>query len=203
MTGQQRTNHVADPWPSIVGRAVHAWLAQAFRDENTINGVIRFLPEIRVTPDPLYPGTADLYDGYEKALVDHKVVGDTTTRKVMSAGGPPWHYVIQMLLYKRGYELLGLPVRRVVLAAWPRTKPTMDELYCWDRLASPEDDDILQQVFAITAARRQVAQAVLRGEIKIEQVRRTPSDECYFCPWYRPQSALDGGPGCPGHSLPG
>jgi hypothetical protein len=193
---------VADPWPSIIGRAVHAWLAEAFKNENTINQVLRFLPEIKVTPDPLYPGTADLYDGYEQALVDHKIVGDTTMRKVMSAQGPPWYYVVQMILYKKGYELLGLPVRRVVLAAWPRTKPTMDELYCWERLSSPEDDLVIQQVLAVTAARRQVANMVLSGQITIEQVRRTPSDDCYFCPWYRPQSALDGGPGCPGHSAP-
>jgi hypothetical protein len=194
---------VVDPWPSIVGTAVHAWLAEAFRKENTINGVARWIPEHRVFPHPSYPGTADLYDFYEKALVDHKVLGKTTMAKVMSPQGPPWYYVVQMLLYKRGYELLGLPVRRVVLAAWPRTSPTLDDLYCWERPASPADDEILQQVFAVTAARQQVAGMVLSGQIPIEQVRRTPSDDCFFCPVYRPQSALDGGPGCPGHSAPG
>lgn len=202
MAGIENTNHVSSPWPSIVGTAVHAWLADAFKNENAINGVARWLPEVRVAPDPLYPGTADLYDWYEKALVDHKVIADTTMRKVMSANGPPWHYVVQMLLYKRGYERLGFPVRRVVLAAWPRTKATLDELYCWERPSSPADDDIIAQVLAVTAARRQVAQMVLSGQIPIEQVRRIPGDECFHCPFYRPQSALDGGPGCPGHSAP-
>lgn len=203
MSGQQKTNHVADPWPSIVGTAVHAWLADKFRNENAINGVIRWVPEVRVTPDPLYPGTADLYDAYEKALVDHKVLGPTTMSEVQSAGGPPWHYVVQLLLYAQGYRNLGLRVDRVVLAAWPRTAPTLDSMYCWERPYEPaRDDEIIRQVLALTALRRQVAEQVLAGQMPIEAVPRTPSKDCYFCFVYRPQSALDGGPGCPGHSLP-
>ena len=90
MAGQPITNHVVDPWPSIVGTAVHAWLATAFERENEINGVIRWLTERRVAADPRYPGTADLYDGYELALVDHKVLGPTTMARVQSAAGPAW-----------------------------------------------------------------------------------------------------------------
>ena len=74
-------------------------------------------------------------------------------------------------------------------------------MYCWELVHVPaRDDEILRQVFAITAQRRQVANAVLAGQVDISQVPRTPGDECYFCPFYRPQSALDGGPGCPGQS---
>jgi hypothetical protein len=204
MTGQQITNHVVSPWPSIIGRAVHVWLADAFAQENTINGVTRWIPEHRVAPDPRYPGTADLYDYYTRSLVDHKILGKTTMSKVMSPQGPPWYYVVQLLLYAHGYRRIGHTVDRVVLAAWPRTAPSLDGLYCWERPYVPSRDDfIVQQVLALTAVREQVAQLVLSGQIRIEQVRRTPSDECFFCPWYRPQSALDNGPGCPGHSAPG
>lgn len=204
MSGQQVTNHVADPWPSIVGTAVHALFAQYFRNENKINGVLRWAPEVRVTPDPLYPGTADLYDAYELAVVDHKILGPTTMAKVQSAAGPPWHYIVQLILYAQGYRNLGFRVDRVVLAAWPRTAPTLDSMYCWERPYEPaRDDEVIRQVLARTALRRQVADQVLAGRMPIEAVPRKPSDDCFFCPWYRPQSALDNGPGCPGHSLPG
>lgn len=203
MTGQPITNHVPSPWPSIVGTAVHAWLAAAFERENEINQFERWLTERRVAADPLYPGTADLYDSHEFALVDHKVLGPTTLARVKSQAGPPWYYIIQMLIYAAGYRNAGYRVDRVVLAAWPRTEPTLDSLYCWELTHVPaRDDEILRQVFAITAARRQVANDILAGRRRIEDVRRIPGDECFFCLQYRPQSALDGGPGCPGQSGP-
>jgi hypothetical protein len=200
MSGQPITNHVVDPWPSIVGTAVHAWLAEKFKLENTIDNILRWVPEMRVFPDPRYPGTADLYDAAEQNLVDHKVLGPTTMAKIQSAEGPPLHYVVQLLLYARGYRNLGLPVRRVILAAWPRTSPTLDSMYCWERVYTPADDELITEVLARTELRRQVASAVMAGRIPIEAVPRKPGDDCFFCPWFRPQSARDGGPGCPGHS---
>jgi LAGLIDADG-like domain len=72
LAGLPRTNHVSDPWPSIVGTAVHAWLAQAFLDDNARERMLRWVTETRVIPHPEHPGTADLYDAYEAAVVDHK-----------------------------------------------------------------------------------------------------------------------------------
>ena len=201
MCGIDATNHVSDPWPSIIGRAVHKEFEKYFKQENTVNGVIRWVPETRVAADPQYPGTADLYDAWERVLIDHKVLGKTSMEKVKSPDGPPWHYVVQMLIYAQGYRNLGLPVDSVILAAWPRTAPTLDELYCWERPYVPaRDDEILRQVFATTAWRRQEADRVLAGEKRIENVHRTPSESCFFCDQFRPQAAFDGGLGCPGHS---
>src|SRR5215831_11257485 len=45
MAGEPVTNHVSDPWPSIVGRAVHAWLAEKFLLENTTSKKARWLTE--------------------------------------------------------------------------------------------------------------------------------------------------------------
>lgn len=203
MVGVSETNHVADPWPSIVGTAVHAWFAEKFLLENTTSGIIRWVPEQKVAAPELLqnPGTADLYDAHYKVVVDHKCLGPTTMAEVKSKQGPPWHYIVQMLIYAQGYRALGLPVHRVVLAAWPRTAPTLDEMYCWEQPYEPaRDDAILRQVAAVTEQRRRVAQEVLAGRIRIEDVPRTPSHSCFFCGQYRPQSALDGRPGCPGHS---
>ena len=196
-----RTNHVADPWPSIVGTACHAWAAEAFEGANERLGRKRFLTEYRVTPHPLHPGTGDLYDHDEEAVVDHKFLGPTGMAKIRSETGPPRHYVVQLLLYKRGFELLDLPVKRVALAAYPRTAGSLDGLYVWTREASAADDELLEEVFAQTEIRRQWAVALITGAAELVDVPSSPSsDECYFCPLYRPQSARDAGPGCPGHA---
>jgi hypothetical protein len=203
MAGIPSTNHVSDPWPSIVGTAVHAWLADCFSAENLRRGQMRFVPETRVTPHPDHPGTADLYDAAERAVGDHKVLGETPLAKIRSADGPPRKYVVQLLLYGLGYRRLGLPVERVALIAYPRTQASLDGLYVWERPYSPADDQLIQEVFTQTAHRRQMAEGLLQSRLQLTDIPITPDDaECYFCPFYRPQSARDGGPGCPGTVTP-
>lgn len=198
--GEPRTAHVIDPWASVVGTAVHAWLAEHFGLENRLNGFTRWVPEQRVAPHPLYPGTADLYDGVTETVVDWKCLGPTSMSKVMSAAGPPRHYQVQLLLYGMGYRNLGLPVRRVCLAALPRTSSSLDGMYIWEHVCSPADDQLIAEVLDQTAFRREVAQRVMAGQINIGDVPVTPSDDCVFCPFFRPESARDANPGCPGHS---
>jgi hypothetical protein len=206
MAGLAPTNHVSDPWPSIVGTAVHAWLADAFIADNIRHGLLRWVAEQRVTPHPDHPGTADLYDAVEQAVVDHKILGETSLAKVRAASGPSRKYVVQLLLYGLGYLLLGLPVRRVVLAAYPRTAASLDGLYVWERALTGEDGQLLPdnaqlitEVFADTKRRQDYALQLHDGRLTLDQIPLTPdSDECFFCPFYRPQSARDGGPGCPG-----
>lgn len=198
-----RTNHVSDPWPSIVGTALHAWAAEAFLGDNERTGRLRWVAEQRVTPHPNHPGTADLYDAVEHAVVDHKFLGPSSMQKVRSPSGPPRHYVVQLLLYGRGYRLLGLPVDRVALAAYPRTSASLDGLYVWEREHTPADDELLDEVFAQTDYRRQWAVALLTGAAQLHDVpASTDSDECFFCPFYRPFAGRDGGSGCPGHTAP-
>ena len=198
LAGIPMTNHVVDPWASVIGTAVHAWLAVAFTADNARHG-IRWVAERRVTPHPDHPGTADLYDGVEQAVVDHKILGPTSLEKVQRPAGPPVRYQSQLLLYGKGYRLLGLPVRRVVLAAYPRTSHTLDGLYVWERAARDDDDAVIDEIFKLTWQRKLLANEVKNGR-PLNTVPATPSDdECYFCPFYRPQSAHDNGPGCPGN----
>lgn len=201
------TNHVVDPWPSIVGTACHAWTADAFDADNLRTGLMRWVTERRVTPHPDHPGTADLYDAVEQAVVDHKFLGPSSMAKIRK--GWPRKYKVQLLLYALGYWLLGLPVRRVALAAYPRTAASLDGLYVRDidfadyssgtGVILPEVVELLTTVFAETADRRAMADELLAGRLRFEDVPMSPdADECYFCPFYRPQAAKDGGPGCPG-----
>lgn len=198
LAGIPTTNHVVDPWASVVGVAVHAWLADAFAADNERHG-LRWVPEQRVAPHPDHPGTADLYDAQEFAVVDHKILGETSMAKVRSPEGPPIRYQVQLLLYGKGYRVLGLPVHRVALAAYPRTSHTLNGLFVWEREARPDDDELIEEVFKLTAIRKELAQQVASGHKSLNEIpKHANDDECFFCPFYRPQSARDNGPGCPG-----
>lgn len=219
MAALPTTNHVSDPWPSIRGTALHAYAEGAFLADNQRNGA-RWLAEVRVTPHPDHPGTADLYDGVEQAVVDHKFLGESSMakiRKIASAMGWsqkaalwPRKYLVQLLFYGLGYLRLGLPVRRVVLAAYPATAASLDGLYVADIEMTdeqgallPEVEALLVEVFRQTAERRAYADEITAGRLRLLDVPASPSsDECYFCPFYRPQAAHDGGSGCPGNATP-
>ena len=213
------TNHVSDPWPPMRGTALHAYAEEAFRGDNERRG-LRWVTEQKVTPHPEHPGTADLYDGWEQAVVDHKFLGASSMDKIrrivdaltwlQRAGFWPRKYLVQLLFYGLGYWNLGLPVRRVVLAAYPATAASLDGMYVADlEFAAPGPDGTLQilpdvlellgLVFDQTAHRKVLAQQLLSGQIGFLDVPVAPDDsECYFCPFYRPQAARDGGTGCPG-----
>lgn len=210
------TNHVVDPWPSIVGTACHAWAADAFTADNQRRGLLRWVAEQKVTPHPDHPGTADLYDAVEQAVVDHKFLGATTLAKIRKIVAAtlwrdraklwPRKYLVQLLLYGLGYYKLGLPVRRVVLAAYPRTAASLDGLYVAELEFSDEHGQILPEVLELlalvfdqTAERRAYASEITAGRLRLMDVPAViDADECYFCPFYRPQAAKDSGPGCPG-----
>lgn len=197
MAGVARTNHVTDPWPSIMGTAGHAWMDGAFTADNGRHGH-RWEPERKVQPWPGAEGTSDLYDHRERAVVDHKFLGDSTAGD-LRRHGPPIHYYVQLLLYALGYRRAGFPVDRIVIACWPRTKSSLAAMYVWDHVLTPEDDALIVQVYQLTETRGRVAELVSSGALSINQVPAAPDDDdCYFCPFYRPQAAHDGGPGCPG-----
>lgn len=209
MAALSKTNNVSDPWASVMGTAGHAWVEEMYKWDNARlleNGAAaRWIPEMKVTPDPgddPHPGTADLYDANWKALVDHKFLGDTSRAKLI-AKGPKRVYYVQLLLYRRGYQNLGLPVERIVLLAWPRTKSSLDDLYVWEHTPTEADEALVDEVIAQTKQRQAIAELVQAGHIGIMDVPPTPSDDsCMFCPLYRPQAAYDRTIyGCPGTLL--
>ncbi len=197
MAGVPTTNHVYDPWPSIVGTAVHAWLADAFRAENHRLAKPRWVAEQRVVPDPRHPGTADLYDALWEVVDDHKVLGESSLAKLKSRG-PSQRYRVQLGLYGIGYIRLGLPVRGVVLLAYPRTGSSIDAIYAWHRELDAEYLQLLVDVLDDTDRRHALAAEVHAGRLALRDLPATPDDdECYFCPFYRPDAATSG-VGCAG-----
>lgn len=181
MAGLPTTNHVADPWPSIVGTAVHAWLADTFTGYNERMGALRFLAEQKVVPRSQNPGTADLYDAVEQAVCDHKCLGRTTLEKLRK-NGPPRKYLVQLLLYALGYRRFGFPVKRIVIIAYPRTESTLNGLYVWEHELTPEDDRLLEQVFLETDARERLAEYVRTGRLALMDIPAAADDnECFYC----------------------
>jgi hypothetical protein len=207
-----RVSNVHDPWASVMGTAGHAYVEDMYKWDNDrrikqgLQG--NWYAERRVCPDPdpatgepgpfSHPGTADLYDIENKALVDHKFLGKTSLAKLVKHG-PKTVYYIQFLLYRRGYQLLGYEVNRVVLLAWPRTESYLDNMYVWEHTPTAEDDALVDRVLAEAAHLEKVAPLVQAGHLNIMDIPASPSDDsCSWCPLYRPQSARDHGYGCPG-----
>jgi LAGLIDADG DNA endonuclease family protein len=140
-----------------------------------------------------------LYLCGEQMLPVHNCLGDSTLAKIKT-GHPPRKYHVQLLLYGLGCINAGLPVKRVVICALPRTASTLSGMYVWDHpFGGPDDVALLKEVLRVTDVRKKIAERVREGLMRIEDVPVTTDDsECFFCPFYRPQSAYDGGPGCPG-----
>lgn len=201
LVGFEKTNHVTDPWPSIMGTAGHAWMEETFRTHNDALGWQRWLVEQRVIPHPDHAGTSDLYDAATFSVVDWKFLGETSMAQLRSADGPGPQYFFQLLTYRRGYQLMGYRVDRIVIVGWPRTGSSADGMYAWEHVCTPEDDQKLDNLFARMEWRKQWAAAITAGNARLSDVPAVPNDhDCYLCPFYRPQSARDGGPGCPGHA---
>jgi hypothetical protein len=239
LVGADAVNTLTDPWPSVVGTAVHAWLADAFELDNTMRAqataleasVYTDMPddvsdavgaamavrsevlptgvdkvwttEHRVTPLPEslggHPGTADLYDALRKAVWDHKCLGETSMNKVRR-GTPPHGYVVQLGLYGLGYMRAGRPVERVGIFAYPRTGSTLDGIYVWETPFDAKMARTLLTAISALARRKEMAQAILDRRMPITQVPITPSDDCYFCPFFSYGRQTDGR-GCSGRGF--
>jgi LAGLIDADG DNA endonuclease family protein len=142
-----------------------------------------------------------LYLAGTEMLPVHNCLGPTSMAKIQSPDGPPRVYKVQLLLYWLGCRLAGYDARRIALIALPRTAPSLDGMYVWGCEPGPEEIALLQEVIRVTAVRRQIAVEILKGTMHLSQVPITPDpNSCWYCPFWRPQSAKDGGPGCPGTS---
>lgn len=146
-----------------------------------------------------------LYLCGEGMLPVHNCLGTTSMDK-LKRKGPSILYEVQIKLYAHGFRLLGLPVRRVVIAAWPRTRSSLSGLYVWEQEYDPaRDDALVQYALDVTEMRKIFAEGIRRSQISLMDVPATPIDDiCVFCPFYRPQAAHDPNTqGCPGHAAKG
>lgn len=195
-----------DPWASYVGTAIHASMDDAFTwdasdpdpgksDLENGRNPGRWESERRVTPDPdsefPHPGTADLYDHKTESVVDWKCQSEAVRDKLKRHGPPP-HYFTQMMLYALGYMNEGFRVRRVILVSLPRTKSSMDDIYCYEHVITPADLEATFEVLRKTEAREELAQLVAEGYMDLFDIPAKPSDsDCQYCPFFNPRAKLD------------
>lgn len=193
-------NDVADPWFPIVGSAVHEWLAKMVGWYNDVwldrAANPRFIIENRVhvvadNQGYTTSGSTDIYDVDMQRVVDWKIVGTTTMRKV-EAGATPHEkagpqYTVQGMTYGKGWVQAGYPVKSVLIAFLPRS----NYLNKMKLVEIPYDQSIADAAQARVAAIDQLRQVVKPHEF--------PAGGCtIWCPFYRPGFPL-GPTSCPGH----
>jgi hypothetical protein len=198
IAGIPPVNTETDPWAAIVGTSIHAWLDQAITTWATATGDKSWQTETKVAIADFLQGTSDAYNRELACVVDHKGASNEVIRKVQQHG-PPVSYVTQVQCYGLGYERLGLPVRKVALAFYPRSGWLRD-MYVW---TSDYDRSVAEQAIARL---QQIATQIMSLDIlnlshRWEDIEASPSNSCGFCPWYDPDRDLERGAsdkGCPG-----
>ena len=119
MAGVERRNYSADPWPSIVGTAVHQWLDRAVQEYQRVHGTREWLTELEVWPSEWLPGHTDLYHRPSGTVLDLKNPSRTNFRKMLKEGFGTT-YETQVQLYGEGNRRAGREVRRVGFVMLPR-----------------------------------------------------------------------------------
>lgn len=189
-----------DPLASSIGTAFHAQLDEWFAnlDEKLPDGRPRWVTEQRLEIRTGLWGSCDLYDRHTKAVLDWKVQGDWSYKK-LKAEGPSQQYRVQANLYGLGYARLGEQVERVGIVSIPKGG-RLDGLYVW---CEPYDE-----AFALAALERYdnitiatVGLDVAEHPERFAYIPRKPSRACRFCDWYSP-GTTDFSRGCAGDSTP-
>lgn len=198
------------PWKPAIGTAVHAWLDETFgranldRDDYDQTGG-RYWCEVRVDVGEILgeaiTGSCDLR--VDDTVIDFKIVGDPTLRRVKKERHPGQQYRVQSHLYGRGWtrpfeggwahgfeNRSGVPIRTVGVWFLPRNQE-LRQAYLW---TEPYDERV-----AIEALTRAEGIAKLTGALGVQAAELLPPTESYCsgCPFFKPGSN-DLTQGCPG-----
>jgi len=172
-----------DPLPAIVGTAMHSWLESAAATDNMIEQAInpgiphRWVTELDVTitsrSGRIIPGHCDLYDTETHTVIDWKVLGATTIKKIKADGMSPT-YRAQIMLYALGLEQsLEVAPKHVALALVPRNGPMGGVLLLVDDYDPEYAHAALDRLDAVEDT------VASDGWGSLEAV---PSDNCRYCP---------------------
>jgi hypothetical protein len=189
-----KPNSDIDPWASIIGKAVHTWMAETYEARNRALGYERFLVERRIYLPADIAGSCDLYDRDTRRLIDWKVTSLDNIRKYRK-NGPGQQYRTQVHEYGLGRQLAGDTPEHVALVFLPRAG-RIDGLYVWTEPYQPQ--------IAVDAIKRYQATRTALWTLDPEKhpdrwaLFPTADTYCPYCPWFLPGST-DLAKGCPGH----
>ena len=132
------------PWLPFIGTATHSMLADIFAHSIHQFGADgpRYLIEHRVNVGSVGGqevwGSSDLFDTFAGCVIDWKIVGPTTLKKVKAARHPGNQYRSQGHSYGRGFVRAGFTVNNVMIVFLPRNGE-FSERYIW---AEPYDERV-------------------------------------------------------------
>ena len=180
LEGTPESRSFMDPWPSIVGTAVHAWLADAMETHNQLL-ISKGLParwhlEKRVDVGFGLTGSCDCFDEVTGTVLDWKILGNTQYTKYVKEG-PSEEYRVQAHCYALGYARAGFDVKRVAIGFFGRAK-TLNDLYIW---SEPFDPNI---AIAALARLKETNEKLAAGMTPLE-FPASPGAVCFFCPFKR------------------
>lgn len=196
LTETPEVNAAKDPWPAIVGTAIHAWMEIAVAKHQTYGrpGMpSNWITEMAVDPDRLVRGHSDVYDEARFRVIDWKTAGTDVLKKIR-VQGPPASYIYQANLYGLGHENAGRQVKDIALVFLPRAG-WLSGIYVW------------RDIYRRHLAERMVERLYRLGDQLIEgrnpwELPSTPSDACGYCPFFASGDGLMGveasAQGCPG-----
>lgn len=191
-------NTMTDPWPAIVGTAIHNWLEAGFQKFQAAAGVTRWSTETTVHPDPFIRGHMDLFDHWLFTVIDWKTLGPTKQKKWIKSG-PPGTNQDQIHLYARGKVAAGEKVEKVCLVGLPRSGWLEDMVVWVDDYRPERAQAALDRLYGV--GQRALELDVVNHPERFNDIAATP-DMCTFCPFFQPKnrdsSAIADASGCPG-----
>lgn len=198
IAGTDAVNTTMDPWPAIVGTSIHSWTEKAILRFMAETGQHDWLTEVRLQPDPLVPGSSDLYKISTATVVDLKTAG-TDVFKRIKRNGPPDGYKIQTHLYGLGHENAGRRVESVALVIVPRAGWLRDMYVWWAPYERGVAQAAIDRLYGL--ANRLLQLDILHNGQKFADILAEPGDGCVWCPFFvrdHPEDLGASQRGCPG-----
>jgi hypothetical protein len=198
IAGIQTFNNLMDPWPAIVGTAIHSWTEESVNRYMNTTGTRDWLTEVGLRPDPMVKGRSDLYKISTGTVVDLKTAGTDVFRKIKKIG-PPEGYKVQVQIYGLGHVRAGRPVNNVALVFVPRAG-WISDMYVWQE---PYKEEVALAALArlYDLGGRLIEMDIENNGHRYQQIDPVPGDGCAYCPFFVRASEPDVGAsqlGCPG-----
>lgn len=186
----------SDPWPAIVGTAIHMWLQQAVDKFEDTHSVHRWFTEMTVHPSESLKGHTDLYDRHTFTVVDYKSKGSDEMKEIRLGTAAMHEAIDQIQLYGLGHERAGRKVEKVALVFVPRAG-WLEGMYVWS------GDYDRKRAEEVLEKHRRIAAGI--GYYKVaeqpENWKKFPAVAgrgCSHCPWHVPGLEAATDQGCPG-----